>query len=217
MKTIVIGDVHGCIKQLEVLLDNIGLAREDRIILLGDFVDRGPDSPACLDFARKHESIMGNHEYKHVRYKQRILRCLSPSQIEAKAQFEKMYRDYDEAVQFMATLPFYIELPEAILVHAGLEYGVSMAEQNRIVLVGGMSMRHICGINPSTRLPYWCANWPKHEKPVIFGHLNLETDIPISGNLFPIDTGCCANGMLTAVTLPDFRIYQVPGWKRPKF
>lgn len=217
MRTIVIGDVHGCIEQLHGLLDKMSPTREDRIILLGDFVDRGPNSPACLDFAREHEAIIGNHEYKHVRYRDGILRGLSPSQIEAKIQFQKMNKDYDAAVEFMAGLPFYIELPEAVLVHAGVEYGVPMVQQNRIVLVGGMSMRHICGINPATGLPYWCADYPKDAKPVIFGHLKIKGEIPINGNLFPIDTGCCAGGQLTAIVIPEFKVYQVPGWKRPDF
>lgn len=211
---IVFGDAHGCIEQILELMDLIGPSQGDRVISIGDFIDRGPDSPACLAFVRKHESIIGNHEYKHVRFRQGILKALSPSQMQARAQFERLGKDcYNAAVDFMETLPFYLDLPSATIVHAGLEYGIPMTEQDRIVLVGGMSKRHICGINPQTDLPFWCARYPRNAKPVIFGHLSIKGNIPRNGNLFPLDTGCCAGGKLTAVTLPDFRIYQVPGWK----
>ena len=155
---------------------------------------------------------MGNHEYKHVRFRQGVLKALSPSQIQARGQF-RSEKEYGAAVDFMATLPFYIDLPEATIVHAGLEYGIPMAEQDRIVLVGGMSKHHICGIDPKTGMPFWCANYPRDAKSVIFGHLSIGGNIPRNENLFPIDTGCCAGGKLTAVTIPDFRIYQVPGWQ----
>ena len=214
MRTIVFGDAHGCIEQINNLMEKIGVTSQDRIISLGDLVDRGPDSPGCIEFAMRHESIMGNHEYKHVRFRQGILRKLSPSQIGAREQFLQTGKDYDAAIDFMEQLPFYLELPEAILVHAGLEYGIPMQEQDRIVLVGGMSKRHICGIDEGTNLPYWCAQYPKTAKPVLFGHLSIPGGIPRQENLFPLDTGCCRGEFLTALTLPDFRIYQVPGWKR---
>ncbi|MGB7958230.1 MAG: metallophosphoesterase [Minisyncoccia bacterium] len=210
--TIVFGDAHGCYEQILALMDLIGPSADDLVISVGDFVDRGPDSPACVEFIKNHGSVMGNHEYKHVRFRQGILEALSPSQMQARAQF-RSEEEYGAAVDFMAILPFYLDLPEATIVHAGLEYGIPMNEQDRIVLVGGMSKQHICGIDPQTGLPFWCARYPRDAKPMIFGHLSFGGDIPRNENLFPLDTGCCAGGKLTAVTLPDFRIYQVPGWQ----
>lgn len=71
MKTLVIGDIHGCYTELLDLLDLAGLAEGDQIIALGDIVDRGPETPQVLDFFRDHRnahSLMGNHERKHVRW-----------------------------------------------------------------------------------------------------------------------------------------------------
>lgn len=211
MRTIVVGDVHGCYQQLMNLMDKVGHVRGDRIILLGDMVDRGPDSPACLEFARNHEAISGNHEYKHVRFRKGILKQLSSSQIGARQQYFDRGLDYDEAVDFMEKLPFFIDNPDALLVHAGLQYGIPMKHQDPRVLVGGMSQKHICGIDPRTGFPFWCATYPRHAKPVLFGHLTIQGKIPRQDNIFPLDTGCCRGGMLTAITLPDFKIIQVPG------
>lgn len=211
MRIIVFGDAHGCLRQILDLMDVVGPASGDRIISVGDFVDRGPNSPGCIEFVMQHESLMGNHEYKHVRFRHGILKKLNKSQAGAREQFSKFGKDYEAAVDFMETLPFYIDLPWAVLVHAGLEYGISMDKQDRIVLVGGMSRGHICDIDPQTSLPFWCTRYPKDAKPVIFGHLSIVGGIPRRENLYPIDTGCCRGGKLTAVTLPDFQIYQVPG------
>lgn len=215
MRIIVVGDVHGCIDQLHSLMNRVGPAEGDRIVLLGDFVDRGPDSPACVEFAREHESLMGNHEYKHVRHRYGVLKKLDESQLGTVEQFRLFGKDYEAAVDFMETLHFFIELPEVILVHAGLEYGIPMEKQNKIVLIGGLSQRRVCGIDPKTGIPFWCSRYPKNARPVIYGHLKNKVEtIPHRENLFPIDTGCCRGGMLTAVTIPDFKIYQVPGWNR---
>ena len=48
-RTIAIGDIHGCLDALNALLDAIGPDREDTIVTLGDYIDRGPDGRLVLD------------------------------------------------------------------------------------------------------------------------------------------------------------------------
>ncbi len=68
MRTIAIGDVHGCWKALQGLLDAIEPQPNDRLIFLGDYVDRGPDSKGVIDALialreRCHSVfLLGNHE-----------------------------------------------------------------------------------------------------------------------------------------------------------
>ena len=63
-----IGDIHGCNTALETLIEFVGLRSDDTIVFLGDYVDRGPDSAAVLDFVidlmKTHNVIplRGNHE-----------------------------------------------------------------------------------------------------------------------------------------------------------
>jgi serine/threonine protein phosphatase 1 len=72
MATIAIGDIHG---NLDALLDLLGQLRDkvgesDRIVFLGDYIDRGPDARGCIDaiLAFRHEvpapvvCLRGNHE-----------------------------------------------------------------------------------------------------------------------------------------------------------
>ena len=44
-----IGDIHGCLKTLNALLDKIDFSTEDTLIFLGDYIDRGPDSEGVLN------------------------------------------------------------------------------------------------------------------------------------------------------------------------
>lgn len=64
---LVFGDIHGCLKSLQTLWQHLKPSSE-KIIFLGDYVDRGPDSNGVLDFLiqikRDYDAIflMGNHE-----------------------------------------------------------------------------------------------------------------------------------------------------------
>lgn len=68
MRTLVIGDIHGCSAALEVLLKELAPGKDDTLVTLGDYVDRGPDSKGViqrlidLDAQTKLVPIMGNHE-----------------------------------------------------------------------------------------------------------------------------------------------------------
>jgi serine/threonine protein phosphatase 1 len=68
MRTLVIGDIHGCLTALQTLLDFVAPTPEDRLVALGDYVDRGPDSRGVLDFligmhaGGRLIALRGNHD-----------------------------------------------------------------------------------------------------------------------------------------------------------
>lgn len=70
-KRYVVGDIHGCVKSFRSMVtEKIKLTKDDTLFLLGDYIDRGPDSKAVLDFIMELQNgsftvkpIMGNHEY----------------------------------------------------------------------------------------------------------------------------------------------------------
>src|SRR5258708_2825884 len=49
MRTLAIGDIHGCLRALDALMGEVDPQPDDVIITLGDYVDRGPDSKGVLD------------------------------------------------------------------------------------------------------------------------------------------------------------------------
>jgi len=63
-----IGDIHGCITALSTLVEFVAPDSDDTIVTLGDYVDRGPDSAAVVQFvldlhkSRNVISLRGNHE-----------------------------------------------------------------------------------------------------------------------------------------------------------
>ncbi|WP_136067740.1 metallophosphoesterase [Modicisalibacter radicis] len=61
----VVGDIHGCYDLLATALERKGFdATRDRLFCVGDLIDRGPDSRACLElvFEPWFHSVRGNHE-----------------------------------------------------------------------------------------------------------------------------------------------------------
>ncbi len=68
MSTYAIGDIHGCRIALERLVESLPLTEDDTLVLLGDYIDRGPDSKGVIDWALNYTgpsqlvTLRGNHE-----------------------------------------------------------------------------------------------------------------------------------------------------------
>lgn len=68
MRTLAIGDIHGCSTALRTLLDAVQPGAEDLLVTLGDYIDRGPDSRGVIDTLLDLErstglvALTGNHE-----------------------------------------------------------------------------------------------------------------------------------------------------------
>lgn len=69
MKLIAVGDLHGCPGQLETLMREVAPRLGDRLVFLGDYIDRGPDSRGVIEYLirlRERFSdtifLQGNHE-----------------------------------------------------------------------------------------------------------------------------------------------------------
>ncbi len=65
MSTYCIGDVHGCYRKLNQLLDKIGINASDQLWFTGDLINRGEDSFGVLRLVKKHGNVkvvFGNHE-----------------------------------------------------------------------------------------------------------------------------------------------------------
>jgi serine/threonine protein phosphatase 1 len=68
MRTLAIGDIHGCLAALETVLDTADVTPDDFLIFLGDYIDRGPNSKEVvshvIELGRRQSTIVlrGNHE-----------------------------------------------------------------------------------------------------------------------------------------------------------
>ena len=217
-KYFVVGDIHGCFDEFQELLDRAALSSDDHIITVGDLVNKGPASEKVVDFFQNPTrpniySIMGNHEFKHLRAYRGDVEPTLPMLL-TRWQLDT---NYDAAISYMSKLPLYIDLPDALIVHAYMEPNLSIEEQADNILLGTM------GANGTMKENYGNA-WYKHydgEKPLIVGHKDWSgyTDpFNYKDRVYGLDTGCVYGGQLTGLMLPDFEFITVPArdeyWQR---
>ena len=200
-RTIIVGDIHGCFDELQRLLGELDFSDADEVVSVGDLVDRGPQSLEVWDFFRQRpnaSAIMGNHERKHVRG------ILSYSQEIVRLQLGARYQEFRE---WATHLPYYLDRPEALIVHGGFENGVDVARQRQDVLAAttsGSKYLEVCYPNR-----HWADEYTG-DKPIVFGHQVVGDHARCFGrNAYGIDTGACHGGYLTGLVLPDFQLHRV--------
>lgn len=217
-RLLAIGDVHGCYDKLVKLLDIISYnSKEDQLVLLGDYIDRGDKSKETIELVMKLVNngaiaLKGNHEDMFLNS------IINPSNIYGKDDFNiwfynggnKTLENYkvdgkvlipEEHMEFIKNLPEWYETEDYIFVHAGLSVNKT---------------------SPSESLSFDLM-WIRDEwiysryngKKVIFGHTPTQNisnkNKPWFGkNKICIDTGAVfPNGKLTCLQLPEMNYWQV--------
>ena len=230
VRTIVVGDVHGCLEELDELLRLVELRPGfDRLVFVGDLLDRGPDPVGVVRRARAlgASSVLGNHEDKHLRWARHESwsrrdpthrNPLRPFPPERLAQHERLSSD---DLAWIAGLPTVLRLDGGwAVVHGGLSprrrlEGQLRHEVLRLRLVGedGHVAARPRGPLPPGLAP-WATRWPGPES-VIYGHHVHGLDEPRVDEPAPgvrcvgLDTGCCYGGRLSALILPAEEIVSV--------
>lgn len=203
-RTVIVGDVHGCRVELERLLDRIGFASGDRLILVGDLVARGPDTLGVLDIARTTGAVIvrGNHEEKLIAWRAAREAWLR-GKATAKEPIGRMHRDVARALRpvdwtLLETSPLYYDMPEhgARVIHAGVLPNVAIEHQMPSVLLNVRVIR-----NEGGRPILWGARYqgPPH---IVFGH-HATQGLQIHRWATGLDTGCVYGGRLTALVLAE--------------
>ena len=135
LRTFIIGDIHGCAATLRRLVDEtLRPYPKDRFYLLGDLVDRGPDSKGVLDYILELRarglsvnSVRGNHEemclqagddhlYLELWVANGGLDTLESFQADGPGDIPRLYLD------LLRSLPLFIQLDDFVIVHAGLNF-----------------------------------------------------------------------------------------------
>lgn len=139
MKTIVIGDIHGCISEFVDLLDIVDLRKDDRLILLGDLIDRGPEPAEVVAVARsmRAECVMGNHEEKALRWRRHEKKrrdysthYKNPMRGINQARLDQWNSIPDEHWDWISTWPQFVHInDEYVGVHAGCMPDVAIENQ----------------------------------------------------------------------------------------
>lgn len=125
----VVSDIHGCVNTLKSLLKTIAFSKADELYILGDYVDRGPDSKGVIDFIMNLEeagyqvfSLIGNHE--HMLYEEIKNEVWPPGVPETLKSFGVKHNNEipTKYVNWINNLKYRFEIDHFILVHAGFSF-----------------------------------------------------------------------------------------------
>ena len=214
-----IGDVHGCATLLDELVERIDAddaARrpaDTRLILLGDLVDRGPDSAAVIagvralqdDPARRVTVLMGNHEeaflsavdeepdalrfFLRVGGRETLTSFGLPHKdartldLEQLASWVRAHIPAD-VVAWLRSCPDQERLGDYLFVHAGVRPGVPLDEQRP------SDLRWI--------RPEFVDDLADHGAMIVHGH-TISADVDERHNRIGLDTGAYSSGVLSAM------------------
>lgn len=208
-RTIAIGDVHGCAREFEKLLKKINPQAGDRILQVGDLINKGPDSTACIALARAYqiETLMGNHEWRLLRAKKekRLSELNSYNQITAEALSKSDWK-------FLKKLPKFIydHRLNTIFVHGGFVPNIPWHKQSietvtRVQVITRSGLPEKRSLAPKAKL--WSHFW-KGKEQVIYGHTPRRRVFKRKKTLC-LDTGCVYGGELTAYSIEEKRLIRV--------
>lgn len=208
---IFVGDVHGCIDELQSLLKDVGLTREDKLVLVGDLVAKGPDSQSVVACARENHAlcVRGNHDEAVLRYFRALWADQAPPKL--KRAHQAVVKELHEAdVRYLEALPTWLRFPElnTLVVHAGMVPGVSIEAQLTEDLLTMRSVRP--DGTASSKLDEgrpWAGLWRGPER-VVFGH-DAISGLQLHPLAVGLDTGCVYGRELTAVVMPEGRLVSV--------
>jgi serine/threonine protein phosphatase 1 len=194
---IVIGDIHGAAKTLFALVTRYP---DHTPILLGDLVDRGPDSRSVVEWVMKNrvQCVMGNHEHLLVDHYTSGMEYIPGTWKQnggtktIKSWHGRVPR---EVVMWMKALPLHIippEYPDLLISHTG--HGLITSESQH-----------------SIQDALWCRDYsyPKDGLYRILGH-NKEKEPRVTETFAMIDTGAAypGYGKLTAMLWPSREVVQ---------
>lgn len=227
-KTYLVGDVHGCIEELRELVQLLQPSSQDRLIFIGDLIDRGPDSAAVVKqvvrWSKEMEVklVLGNHEEKFLRYLRHVDGGKgTEKEMKGIEEFPALHLSLSDAeLEFLHEAYYSLHLPElnALLVHGGLwgklpfpmptSYafrGRECPEPRQLPLLTKVRF-----LNPAGKFvtlgeegdedKYWAETYDGSFGQVYFGHQPFLEPQPKPFEFATgIDTGCVYGGWLTAV------------------
>ena len=226
-----IGDVHGHLATFRALLHRLDMKPEDRVVCLGDMIDRGPNSAGVVELIRTHPQIIclkGNHEHMAIQSVQ------SDGTFEAWQPWMKrggkstyasyivqsngdLYEAKDRMLEdfmWLDTLPTELVLDRIRLVHAGYnpQIPLDMQGEKELLWIRKEWYLHEGSVDPS--------------RTVFFGHTTTTKlgdaagEVAFSSNQLPdgrpawigLDVGAYnhVSPKLAAVNIASFRIVEQP-------
>lgn len=207
-RVIAIGDIHGCSRALSTLLNAIAPSPSDTLVMLGDYVDRGPNSRGVLDRLIELEAqcqvifLLGNHDEMMLASRTET----PPMPAWLNHGGEATLRSYGDAetlelvpeahFRFLERCQLHYETETHFFVHANYDALLPLEHQD---------VRTLLWVSLRDRIP------EPHEsgKMAIVGHTHQATGAILDlGYLACLDTGCCYGNWLTALDVVGGQLWQ---------
>jgi Calcineurin-like phosphoesterase len=230
----IIGDIHGCAKELDKLLEKLGYELTSRgprgrrttrirhpesrkVILVGDLVDRGPASMDVLRTAMQGEidgtirCVIGNHDDKFLRWlKGREVRVTKSLQTTIDEADKEKPKFRDDVRHYLEHLPSHLILDKGrlIVAHAGLpqKYHGIESRASRVFAMYGETSGQTDDLGFPIRRD-WARNY-RGDATVVHGHV-ADKKVRHLNNVWCLDTGCVYGHKLSALRWPEAEIVQV--------
>ena len=221
-KVLVVGDVHGCLDELKLLVAKAERSLNPttdtlRVILVGDLVNKGPFSAEVIQYVREFgwHCVMGNHDVAAITAFQH---GSDGRELNVRYAWADALTTDDK--QWLCDLPYSISIPQlnALVVHAGVVPGVPLEQQHLPTMT---LMRNVssCGTGVGTRTSQWQAldgakddseesipwveAWgalPNPKPHVYFGH-DAKRKLQLTEHCTGLDTGACYGFELSGMLL----------------
>lgn len=216
-RTIAIGDIHGCSLALRGLLEAIQPQPDDLLVLLGDYIDRGPDTRGVLDQILDLQRrctvvpLLGNHEemlLAALKDRTALRVWLTCGGAEAIASYSGRFRlpthpdalvslIPDDHLFFLQSCRPYHQTETHLFLHAGYVPELPLEQQPVLALRWRAT-------DAQTTKPH-CSG-----KIAVVGHTPQRSgEVLDLGFLLCIDTNCCRGGWLTGLEVNSGQVWQV--------
>jgi serine/threonine protein phosphatase 1 len=209
-----IGDIHGCVDELAVMLKAIAPIPGDTVVFVGDYIDRGPAAREVVDLLLEFQTgpakavfLKGNHEDMLLsfmglpgRYGDAFMFNGGAPTLESYGIGEADLSATRELIppihlKFFSALQHSYLRPPFLFVHAGIKPGLPLEEQSDEDLLW---IRQEFIFQPH-----------QLETTVVFGHTPMRTVMVDTPYKLGIDTGLVYGGKLTCLELTEGVVYQV--------
>ena len=206
-RTIAIGDIHGCSDALDLLLDELALQPVDVVVMLGDAIDRGPDSKGVIDrlLSLQEECtlvpILGNHEQmlldaRDCRIPLQQWRMYGGTETLESYGGDHTSKELESHIEFIRTWGDYHETPSHFFAHGNYQPEIVLGDQPWHL----MRWESLRGNLPKVH----CSG-----KTAVVGHTSQKNGQPLNaGHLVCIDTYCHGDGWLTALEPETGKLWQ---------
>jgi bis(5'-nucleosyl)-tetraphosphatase (symmetrical) len=215
MRTIIYGDIHGCLNEFQALRKELNLTKDDREISVGDLLDRGPMSNEVLSYARENsiELVLGNHEYKYIRYQRHHEAFVQRGKANPMRFNEDKMKIFEnisaEDMAYLETAPFYKKIDKLTVLHAGITNRIDLnaaqeKELKAVTMIRTLDEEHKPLVYGQTvwNSNFWSEVYDGNQGVIVYGH-EAHSKVKKDKHAIGIDTGCVYGNKLTALIVYD--------------